>query len=86
MTYGRSDQRIAWTRLDKPDRAGGDARFDRIDQALTDIKVELAAFRGSTATRGTVWGAVATVVGAGLGLLGVIVAILTYLQAFPHPH
>jgi hypothetical protein len=29
---------------------------------------------------------VATVVGAGLGLLGVIVAILTYLQAFPHPH
>ena len=75
-------------RLDEADKRAerAEMRFDRIDQALTDIKVELAAFRGSTATRGTVWGAVATVVGAGLGLLGVIVAILTYLQAFPHPH
>ena len=75
-------------RLDEADKRAErvEMRFDRIDQALTDIKVELAAFRGSTATRGTVWGAVATVVGAGLGLLGVIVAILTYLQAFPHPH
>jgi hypothetical protein len=28
----------------------------------------------------------ATVMGLGLGLLGVMVAVLTYLQAFPHPH
>ena len=75
----RLDELDRWT-----DRA--DARFDRIDQALTDIKVELAGLRGSTATRGTVWGAVATVLGGGLGVLGVMVAILTYLQAFPRPH
>ena len=70
-------------RLDELDRRTErtDARFDRIDQALTDIKVQLAR----TATRGELWGAMATVLGGGLGLLGVIVAILTYLQAFPHP-
>ncbi len=75
-------------RLDEADKRAdkAEARFDRIDAALTDIKIELTSLKGSTATRGTVWGAVATVVAAGLGLLGVIVAILTYLQVFPHPH
>ena len=75
-------------RLDEAEKRADKAelRFDRIDQALTDIKIELAGLRGSTATRGTVWGAMATVVGLGLGLLGGIVAILTDLQAFPHPH
>jgi hypothetical protein len=75
-------------RLDEADKRAErtESRFDRIDAALLDIKLELSALKGSTATRGTVWGALATSVGAGLGLLGVIVAILTYLQAFPRPH
>jgi hypothetical protein len=47
-----------------------------------DIKLQLA----KTATRGELYGALATMIAAGLGLLGVIVAILTYLQVFPHPH
>jgi hypothetical protein len=71
-------------RLDEADKRAdkAEARFDRIDAALADIKVQLAR----TATRGELYGAIATMIGAGLGLLGVIVAILTYLQAFPHPH
>ena len=73
-------------RLDEADKRAdkADARFDRIDAALMDIK--LTALKGSAATRGELWGAVATMIGAGLGLLGVIVAILTYLQVFPRPH
>lgn len=71
-------------RLDEADKRADKAevRFDRIDAALTDIKLQLA----KTATRGELYGAVATMIGAGLGLLGVIVAILTYIQVFPHPH
>ena len=71
-------------RLDEADKRAGrvDARFDRIDAALMDIKIQLA----KTATSGELYGALATSIGAGLGLLGVIVAILTYLQVFPHPH
>jgi hypothetical protein len=71
-------------RLDQYEKRAdaADARMGRVEDKLTDISVKLSAL----ATRGTVWGAVATVIGGGLGLLGVIVAILTYLQAFPHPH
>jgi hypothetical protein len=71
-------------RLDEADKRvdRAEARFDRIDAALMDIKLQLA----KTATRGELYGAVATMIGAGLGLLGVIVAILTYLQVFPHAH
>jgi hypothetical protein len=71
-------------RLDEADKRAdrSEARFDRIDAALTDIKLQLA----KTATRGELYGALATMIGAGLGLLGVMVAILTYLQVFPHPH
>jgi hypothetical protein len=71
-------------RLDEADKRAerAEVRFDRIDAALADIKVQLAR----TATRGELYGAIATMIGAGLGSLGVIVAILTYLQAFPHPH
>ena len=71
-------------RLDEADKRAdrSEVRFDRIDAALMDIKVQLV----KTATRGELYGAIATTIGAGLGLLGVIVAILTYLQVFPHPH
>ena len=67
----------------------GEARFDRLDGTLQELKTDLGFMRARlavTATQNTVWGAMATVVGLGLGMLGVVVAILTYLQAFPHPH
>jgi hypothetical protein len=71
-------------RLDEADKRAdrAEGRFDRIDAALMDIKLQLA----KTATRGELYGAIATMIGAGLGLLGVIVAILAYLQVLPRPH
>ena len=40
-----------------------------------------------TATQNTVWGAMATVDRSlASDCSGVMVAILTYLQVFPHPH
>ena len=84
-------------RLDEADKRAdkAEARFDRIDSTLREVngtlhelKSELRSMRerlAVTATQDMVWGAMATVVGLGLGLLGVFVAILTYLQAFPHP-
>jgi hypothetical protein len=50
------------------------------------LREQIAALSASAATRTGVWGAVVTGLVGGLGLLGVMVAILTYLQAFPHPH
>lgn len=83
QAYSRKMTDVTQYRLDQYEKRAdaADARMQRVEDKLSQINEKLSGL----ATRATVWGAVATVVGAGLGLLGVIVAILTYLQAFPHP-
>jgi hypothetical protein len=59
-----------------------DARMQRIETLITDIRLELAK-KPSTAT---LWGILATTVGIAAGMIGVFVGILTYLQAFHLQH
>ena len=54
----------------------------RVEQLLTDIRIELAK-KPSTAT---LWGILATTVGIAAAMIGVFVGVLTYLQAFHLPH
>jgi cytidylate kinase len=59
-----------------------DARMQRVETLLTDIRLELAK-KPSTAT---LWGILATTVGIAAAMIGVFVGILTYLQAFHTSH
>lgn len=68
--------------------------------AVSDLRVQMANDRADmfkafadqsekiskVATKGTVWTALATGGGIAVAVLGVFIAILTYLQAFPHSH
>jgi hypothetical protein len=59
-----------------------DARMQRVEALLTDIRLELARKPSVTA----LWGMIATTVGIAAAMIGVFVGVLTYLQAFQLPH
>lgn len=73
---------------------------EKLASAVSDLRVQMAndqaymvkAFADQSekiskvATKGTVWTALATGGGIAIAVLGVFIAILTYLQAFPHSH
>lgn len=66
-------------RLDAYERRAdaADARMQRIEALLTDIRLELGRKPSVTA----LWGMIATTVWIAAAMIGVFVGVLTYLQA-----
>jgi hypothetical protein len=71
-----SDQ-TTW-RMDQYEKRAGaaDARLERVEALLTDIRLGLAKKPSVTA----LWGMIATTVGIAAAMIGVFVGVLTYLN------
>jgi hypothetical protein len=93
---------VATYRLDAYEKRAdaADARMQRIEDLLVDIRLQIGNARSDNnlefakirvelaglPSRGALWGMIGTTVAIAIGLIGVFVSVLTYLQAFHIPH
>jgi hypothetical protein len=66
-----------------------DVRMRHVEELLTDIRLEMGNIRGdlrNVPSKGALWGMIGTTVAIAVGLVGIFVSVLTYLQAFHLPH